>query len=618
VILAKFPAATNSFAQASATITIVNPCLALGELEFTDQSQYTAMPNANVQPGVVIDPPVCINQIEAECQYEGGMYQGDLDLCNFDDGDSSAHIDPWTGEFDFDLIDNEMFPPGSYVFLITVRVGDKVVTGTFDITIEDPCPVADVTITNHPFLEGPYVYNLGNETPLELPFTLSTIGESDTPVHCGVPKIEFLTVFGDEIPIFMNADMDREVFQVGPVYVPEAVLAYDIVFRYFYTNNPDNYKTSESFRVQVVEGCKAGKMNLITPYFEPQTYVIGMPAINYLVPSWEAIPVYCGVAFNMIKPTMTAPGLSAALQFDGTHLRIFYDVSVDLAGETMEGTTYQITFTQTVEDVTDSATLSITLVNPCLDAALIGFSTEPLPTKTYVIYDTFDNTWEHQPFISDLTATVDALCGGISYTLSIDDDASIRDYYTDAELDEMLTYDTATHTFTMLSNKMSVIGEMFDYSLNMFLTNFPDCTTCGHIATGTITIVSPCDFPVDLTTGVPQDIDTDGGSDAVFTFPDVHVTPPSCLQYAHYFCVYQSGPYTGTGDHDLCHFNMNYFTDHISRANFDSDSGSFNFFSNDSDVFPAGDYFFDLGVTIGDKTSQFTIKMIIHGHCNVP
>lgn len=60
---------------------------------------------------------------------------------------------------------------------------------------------------------------------------------------------------------------------------------------------------------------------------------------------------------------------------------------------------------------------------------------------------------------------------------------------------------------------------------------------------GTITILDPCATPNSLTVGSPQDVDTDGSSPAVFTFPDYTVDPPQCKPV--FSCSYLSGEYTG-------------------------------------------------------------------------
>jgi hypothetical protein len=66
-VLEQYPECENCRVSASGQISIVNPCLEIQNLAFDGTQTYSAMPDASMTPALLVDPPQCVNQIEAEC-----------------------------------------------------------------------------------------------------------------------------------------------------------------------------------------------------------------------------------------------------------------------------------------------------------------------------------------------------------------------------------------------------------------------------------------------------------------------------------------------------------------------------------------------------------------------
>ena len=87
------------------------------------------------------------------------MTNGDrTDLCSIDDNSTQGVFDPNTGNYEFYSIDMANYKPGSYTFEITGTVGSKSAKATFVMTLVDPCPTTQLTITQpDPFMDQTYI-----------------------------------------------------------------------------------------------------------------------------------------------------------------------------------------------------------------------------------------------------------------------------------------------------------------------------------------------------------------------------------------------------------------------------------------------------------------------------
>jgi hypothetical protein len=72
-----------------------------------------------------------------------GPYTGSVNMCSFemtiDELTCGAYFDSETGEYEFICTDMDMFPPGTYTFVITVTIGSSSTQSTFTMTLENPC-----------------------------------------------------------------------------------------------------------------------------------------------------------------------------------------------------------------------------------------------------------------------------------------------------------------------------------------------------------------------------------------------------------------------------------------------------------------------------------------------
>lgn len=93
------------------------------------------------------------------------------------------------------------------------------------------------------------------------------------------------------------------------------------------------------------------------------------------------------------------------------------------------------------------------------------------------------------------------------------------------------------------------------------------------------------------------------------------VHPVVCEDGAWYECEYVEGPYEG--DEDLCEIDEDGDGTNTG-GEFDPLTGDFNFFSNDFDKFPPGNYQFAITVHVGDAFDTQTLTMVVHEPCAIP
>ena len=60
-------------------------------------------------------------------------------MCNLLDGDTLARFDQAFGNYQFNSIDMQNYPPGEYEFKISGTVGNKSDFITFKMILVDPC-----------------------------------------------------------------------------------------------------------------------------------------------------------------------------------------------------------------------------------------------------------------------------------------------------------------------------------------------------------------------------------------------------------------------------------------------------------------------------------------------
>lgn len=149
-------------------------------------------------PDISVTPGVCLNQAEHECSLESGSpYIGGEDLCNamFSNGIYStfSSFNTDSGEFAFRSTDIENIPDGVYLFKITTEIGEESVETFYEITLEDPCPDADLTANTDEtdkFIDKQYV--LRESSTITIAYDATDFFTTDAVVNCGAPVIEFI------------------------------------------------------------------------------------------------------------------------------------------------------------------------------------------------------------------------------------------------------------------------------------------------------------------------------------------------------------------------------------------------------------------------------------------
>lgn len=440
-------------------------------------------------PVVTVDPPICQPMAEYTCEYKGGPYEGDLDLCDFvhvdeDGNESSGKFDPETGEFDFVTYDKFEFPPGEYDFEFTgqLEMNDLDWESPVTMVVEDPCPQAALNIVEDPFAGG-HSYNL-KQPALVLPFNVFSIGEINTFVSCGEPQIEVLQEDGTAInSALFHLDVANGQFSVGPSADLSLAGVYTLKFKYFYADGIANFVESEIFTVEVIDYCIGGEVSLIAPTLDNFVYTITDTEIIYEIPAWISTPQYCADQVQYQLPSEVASGNGgSAISINEGKMMIYYEGSLDLTDDTVEGKTETIELTVSLGDIESTATFQVTFKNPCLDSAFYGVEAVTPPDFSYVLY-TGVSTWQHDKFTFSASEPAKILCGEIVYTPSMG-----------GLTEDTITYSADTRLFTLETGDMALLdASPYTYNVKSHLKNYPLFAVTE--ATGTITFSNPCTSP---------------------------------------------------------------------------------------------------------------------------
>lgn len=154
----------------------------------------------------------------------------------------------------------------------------------------------------------------------------------------------------------------------------------------------------------------------------------------------------------------------------------------------------------------------------------------------------------------------------------------------------------------------------FTYTVNVYLTMYPSCSGCYQQSSGTIIVVSPCLGP-QITVGINIDIDFDFTGPVIWTPPPLTTVPTSCIPQIVYHCNFISGPYTG--GYNMCGFVM-YGGGYTTEISFDITTGIYVFNTDNTNLFPAGSYHFEIIIQIGDVSIPVPFTLTIIAHCDVP
>jgi hypothetical protein len=346
------------------------------------------------------------------------------------------------------------FPPGDYVFELEVQVGEEMVTVPYVITTINPCATGEITILEFPFTEGPYEY-IVNEEAFVLTYDSTTMFESGTTLDCGTPTFKFMTTAEEKLDSdLFSEDKDEPTANkliIGTTDDGSKAGEYELMIRFYYSENPLNYVDSESFTVSVIHLCTppagydAPTPTLTPPVLEDVEYFITDEPKVYQIPSWTSSPAFCAEEITLFAETTVDGEAGPMIKFDGDTFTFEYDDSLDLAGTDFKD--YPISITAKLGDEEVSTSFNLVVKNPCVSSEHLSVSTDgAVPDFSYTVYNTTEASWKHFEFKIEGSDKVKNLCGPmLSYVVNAGD------------LSEFVTYDADEMRLSIYSEDMSLL-----------------------------------------------------------------------------------------------------------------------------------------------------------------
>lgn len=345
---------------------------------------------------------------------------------------------------------------------------------------------------------------------------------------------------------------------------------------------------SNPFTITIVDPCAHAFAT--APTIDPIVYTIGSQAYTAMVPMWTYEPASCAPIWEIIM-VCDDGGLGNAFNYNGVELEVRETSNIALARDTP----YEAKLCVDFNGSTSETTVLVTIKDPCLDSDYITVTTSQVPPFHYILYTASQNTWNIPLYTVNGDWSITYLCGSLKCEVEA------------GNLTPAINYNQWTGQFRIYSQDMSLLETndgLYEYKLTCWLENYPECkdtlTHCGGYTSAVINLHSPCIEPFELEAIMVDSVSMDGVEPATLVHPGIIVTPVVCEDDAVHDCIYVSGPYTGPLD--LCDVDEQ-DGDTITNGTFDPETGDFNFFSNDFDQFPPGDYNFELSVTVGDITT---------------
>ena len=166
------------------------------------------------------------------------------------------------------------YPPGSYIFTLTGKIGDQTTYATFNLMFQNPCVFTTVTIIKpSTFGDGEYILR---DPSFGYAWDLTTIATIDTQVDCGSFDVAFRqdgqnilvgsTIFADNrspdsFTILYSEDINN-------------VQVYEIIYIVYLALYPTTYSISDAsqlFQIELRDPCKAPLVS-ITATPSPDVY----------------------------------------------------------------------------------------------------------------------------------------------------------------------------------------------------------------------------------------------------------------------------------------------------------------------------------------------------------
>ena len=218
--------------------------------------------------------------------------------------------------------------------------------------------------------------------------------------------------------------------------------------------------------------------------------------------------------------------------------------------------------------LTRTTTFKLRISNPCFNPSFVSITSAALPTgSTYTLYaNSIASPYSlmtHTAWIVTTTPITHTLCGAITYTATFEGSPVSTTTISTVGV----TYSSATRTFAIYSENLSLIGNNRAVTVSASLTSYSTITT-GPVS-GTVKIIDPCLTPQSLTapTQTNPTVYTYTGASPKLTFTSTKfvVYPPICTPT--YSCTMTSGPRT-----DICNK-----IDGTTVATFTSSTGDYTF-----------------------------------------
>jgi len=123
--------------------------------------------------------------------------------------------------------------------------------------------------------------------------------------------------------------------------------------------------TQTSFTLVIVDGCDTPTITSTT--LTDQIYYVSSGPKIYQAAAFTVYQPWCAMTFTYSASDVA---LNTAISFAATSRTFTFDYAADLNLSGPVSTSYTITMTATSNAVTSSETFSLTMMNPCIDAAV--------------------------------------------------------------------------------------------------------------------------------------------------------------------------------------------------------------------------------------------------------
>ena len=272
------------------------------------------------------------------------------------------------------------FPEGLYELEITGSVGSLSDSFKLEIELVDPCPTAQITLSESPLLDTDIL--IGDQVH-ETEWSYQDLFTIDTQVDCGSISVDFFNEEDYSSPIdadlfndFRDSDSNSyNIFSVSADDVAK-VGVYPISYRVYYQNYPENFEDKiNAATIVVTDPCSEpfGITATSQMFVEPYLFTGDSPSLDFLMNPFETDPPSCPVTYSCEMMLGASFDLCQVIDEDtvgsfDTATGNYQLKSTDI--ENFAEGHYELEITGALGPLTDSITIEIELVNPCPTATI--------------------------------------------------------------------------------------------------------------------------------------------------------------------------------------------------------------------------------------------------------